>query len=66
MLQNAYYHTGKTMQQFCDTLRCLRSPRAYYRQSRKYETYALYADASTDFITAALLLSLQTLHRPYS
>ena len=59
-------HAARTMQQFCDTLRCLRSPRAYCRQSRKYETYALYADASADFITAALLLSLQTVHRPYS
>lgn len=34
------------------------------RQSRKYEAYALCADASADFITAALLSSLQTVHRP--
>ena len=41
---------------FGDTLHCLFSPRAYCWQSRKYEAYALCADASADFITAALAI----------
>lgn len=65
MLQDAYYIRHKGTVTVLATRCVAYSVRALIcRQSRKYKAYALCADASADFITAASLSSLQTVHCP--